>query len=651
MTQSLVHRFQDYGSWRRQVADRVQDYRRWLQSHDLADATIERRLAQVVERLAEDRLTIAFVAEFSRGKSELINAIFFADYGRRLLPTSSGRTTMCPTELKWNPEQPPSLQLLPIETRGAQASVTEFKRLADEWMTFPLDVASGDSLVRTLQRIRDTKRIPLAEARTYGLFANEVPEDAIGAGDEAMVEVPRWRHAVINFPHPLLAHGLVILDTPGLNAIGTEPELTLDLLPNAHAILFVLGVDTGVSKSDAQAWRDYIQPADGREFTRFAVLNKIDNLWDGLRTDDEIEAEVLQQVFYCSDVLGIDGSAIFPVSAQRGLLAKIKGDDALLQKSRLPLLEQALSNNLVPRRREIMRRNTQGDLAELFDRSRAVLETRRRHVEEQRDELLALRGKNSSMVAQMVSRARAEKARFERGLASFQALRSVYSQQANLVFAQLGVDALNEEARVAMLEARASRFTTGVRSAMTGYFDRCRSRLNVAERQIAEIHQMMEAIYRRYEAEQGLKLGVPPAFSLERYHKEFQRIEGLYQRHFDTVLTMLTTEAGTLLRRFLETIATQMRRVFSYANREADQWFRASIQPLETQIRERQQQLRRRLESIKRIHAAADTLDERVRELSASIQKYQAQVAEVDRIEVDLYRVLETGDAVFPVAA
>ena len=32
-----------------------------------------------------------------------------------------------------------------------------------------------------------------------------------------------------------------MLDTPGLNAIGTEPELTLGLLPQAHATVFILG--------------------------------------------------------------------------------------------------------------------------------------------------------------------------------------------------------------------------------------------------------------------------------------------------------------------------------------------------------------------------------------------------------------------------
>ena len=651
MIPSLVHTFQDYGAWRRQVTDGVQEFRRWLQEQNLTDAQVERRLNQIIDRLSEDRLTIAFVAEFSRGKSELINAIFFADYGRRLLPTSAGRTTMCPTELKWNPELPPSLQLLPIETRGVSASISDFKKIPDEWLNFPLDVSSAESLVRTLQRIRDTKRVPVAEARSYGLLVQGSAEDAAADSDGATVEVPRWRHAVINFPHPLLAQGLVILDTPGLNAIGSEPELTLDLLPNAHAVLFLLGLDTGVSKSDMQMWQNYIQPDGGRNLCRFAVLNKIDALWDGIRSDEQIEAEVLQQVMYCSNVLNIDGANIFPVSAQRGLLAKIKGDEPLLHRSRLPLLEQALSNNLVPRRREIMRESTQSDLANLFARTQSVLEERIRSVDDQRSELVTLRGKNIDIVAQMVGKAQAEKTRFERGLAKFQALRGSHSQHANSVLAQLGLDALNEDARLTMLEVRGSRFTKGVRTAMVGYFNRCRLRMKSVDRQIVEVHQTMEATYRRYESEQGLKLGSPPAFSIERYYKEFQRIEGLYQKHFDTLFAMFTTEAMTLLQRFLDTIATQVRRVFTYANREAEQWFREVMAPIELQIRERQQQLRRRLESIKRVHGATETLEDRLRELDQSAARHRSHIEEMQKIARDLNRTLDLNESELAVAA
>ena len=58
-----------------------------------------------------------------------------------------------------------------------------------------------------------------------------MPATPGAGGDDGMLEIPRWRHAIINFPHPLLQQGLVILDTPGLNAIGIEPDLTLNQLP------------------------------------------------------------------------------------------------------------------------------------------------------------------------------------------------------------------------------------------------------------------------------------------------------------------------------------------------------------------------------------------------------------------------------------
>ena len=51
------------------------------------------------------------------------------------------------------------------------------------------------------------------------------------------------------FPHPLLKQRFDHRrHTQVLNAIGTEPELTLNLIPNAHAVLFILAADTGVTK-------------------------------------------------------------------------------------------------------------------------------------------------------------------------------------------------------------------------------------------------------------------------------------------------------------------------------------------------------------------------------------------------------------------
>ena len=88
---------------------------------------MEERLRRLETQMRSDKVMVAFVAEFSRGKSELINAIFFAGYKRRIMPASAGRTTMCPTELGYDADVPPCLRLLPIETRLQPQPLMEWR--------------------------------------------------------------------------------------------------------------------------------------------------------------------------------------------------------------------------------------------------------------------------------------------------------------------------------------------------------------------------------------------------------------------------------------------------------------------------------------------------------------------------------------------
>ena len=106
---TIASHFSAYSAWRTALASSVLRIRVWLNENELADGQTDLRMDRLLERLRGDRLTVAFVAEFSRGKSELINAIFFGDYGQRVLPSSAGRTTMCPTELLWDDARPPSI--------------------------------------------------------------------------------------------------------------------------------------------------------------------------------------------------------------------------------------------------------------------------------------------------------------------------------------------------------------------------------------------------------------------------------------------------------------------------------------------------------------------------------------------------------------
>ena len=165
----LAHQFAAYTEWRQALVDTICDYRSWLNEQELNDGQIDQRIQHLLERLREDKLNVAFVAEFSRGKSELINAIFFAGYGQRLLPSSAGRTTMCPTELLYDPSKPSELQLLPIETRTSDATTTEYKRYPDEWKVFEFSVDSSESMVEAFKEVSRTKRVKVEEAESYGL--------------------------------------------------------------------------------------------------------------------------------------------------------------------------------------------------------------------------------------------------------------------------------------------------------------------------------------------------------------------------------------------------------------------------------------------------------------------------------------------------
>ncbi|MGB7501203.1 MAG: dynamin family protein [Azonexus sp.] len=635
---TLAHQLAAYTAWRSRLSANIGEFRRWLADNELSDAQSDLRLSQLLERLREDRLNVAFVAEFSRGKSELINAIFFADYGSRILPSSAGRTTMCPTELLYDADKTPRIELLPIQTRAANGSVSEYKRYPEEWLMVPLDVESADVMHEALRHVSETIRVAPEEAGRLGFEVGEETSELYRVGNDGLVEVPRWRHAVINFPHPLLKQGLVILDTPGLNAIGAEPELTLSLLPNAHAILFILAADTGVTQSDLNIWKEHIGDGGSAKRGRVVVLNKIDGQWDELKTLAEIDAEIAHQVDSCAAILNLPERQIFPVSAQKGLVAKINGDAALLERSRLPILEAALSGELIPAKQDIVRDSTESEFGEVSLRVRGLLESRLAGLREQLGELTELRGKNKGVVEYMMGKVRADKVEFETGLQRYYAVRSVFSTLSNNLFGHLGLDALRhltQETRETMVEANFSRTLS---EAMGNFFSRSRYALARSTGEIGEIQNMMEAVYKKFSVEHGLKLGSPAAFSLLRYDKELDRLEAWCNTHLNTMRSLLTIDKKNITQKFFEEVAVQVRRAFERANKDAETWLRAIMAPMETQVREHQIQLKRRLESIKRIHQATDTLEDRISELE-SIEKDLLQ--QINALEAVVGRVRE----------
>ena len=531
---------------------------------------------------------------------------------------------MCPTELMYDAAYPPCIRLLPIETRATTLSTSDYRDTPAAWTVLPLQLDAGDKMNEVFKQVSMTKHVSIAEAKRFGLYDESDPDIAATLDDEGQIEISLWRHAIINFPHPLLKQGLVILDTPGLNAIGTEPELTLNLIPSAHAVLFILAAETGVTKSDIEVWRTHIGPGAGR----IVVLNKIDAMWDELKSEAENNSEIERQQASVAHMLALEPRQVFPVSAQKALVGKINHDMALLEKSRLGALEAALFNEMIPAKQDIIRKQLEEDINALVATQQGMLAARVRDIVEQLQELKSLRGKNKSVIAHMMKRVEVEKKEFDASLFKLQGTRSVFARLSTELYTTLGMDLVQQEITKVREAMEGARFATGIKGPVRDFFGQARANLQLSAGKIVEIGQMMEMMYKKFAAEHGLTLAVPMAFSIDKYLRELDKIEEVYAKQFGTT-SLLLTSRNAIMERFFDSIASRVRRTFRAANADVEAWLKVIMSPLEAQIRQHKDQLKHRLASIQRIHDASDTLE-------TKIGSFESSHAEIENVKARL---------------
>jgi hypothetical protein len=622
---SFNDQFDRHGAWRREFALRLKLLSEWLKDHELLDSAVEERLRRLETQIRSDKVMVAFVAEFSRGKSELINAIFFAGYKRRIMPASAGRTTMCPTELGWDGDVPPCLRLLPIETRLQPQPLMEWRGAPEKWTRVDLDVNDPAQLAQAFEKVSEVRHVSKDEAKALGFWHDDRPQDNPMTDAQGRVEIPKWRHALINIAHPLLKQGLVILDTPGLNAIGAEPELTVNLIPQAHAVVFILAADTGVTKSDLAIWREHLAAEQDNMDSRLVVLNKIDTMWDQLSSQEQIAAQIERQRVTSAEILGLPAEQVIPVSAQKALLAKVQKDNELLEKSNLPLLERALGHGVMGQRQKILRSAVAAGVGELRTEASRSINIRRRDLAEQMIELKGLRGKNTSVIKHMRQRIEQEQRDFDASGARIHAVRSVHGKLLRDVFTMLGTAALKTEMTELTDALRQPGFKVGVRKAYGATFERLRTTLQKAQATSGEIQSMLTGTFRQLNAEYGFSLQAPREPELARYERDLDLVERSHMQYLG-VTNALRLAQPEFADRLVRALATRLRVVYESALGEVELWNKSAAAQLDAQLRERRRNFSRRLEAIERIQQAASGLDERITE----IEQQEVAIDELD---------------------
>lgn len=641
---TLEQQITDYRHWREQLAAAISDYRDWLDLTGAGDAMQDLRLYDMAESVKKDRLVLAFVAEFARGKTETINALFFSDFKSRLLPCDAGRTTMCPTEIFWDGNEEPYIKLLPIETRKRDDGLTALKMEPSQWVRLRLDTGSADAMKEALRVLVEQKEVSVDEARELGLWNDQDITMQHALKTRGKVDVPVWRHALINYPHPLLKSGLVILDTPGLNTLGTEPELTIKIIPNAHAVIFLLATDTGVTKSDMEIWTRFIRDRTSR---KMAVLNKIDILWDDLKSEAAIDAMIQTQVESTAHQLNMPASDVFAISAQKALVARVKNDATLLNRSGIIRLEQALAQGVVATKHEILCNTIVSETGNMVKASRKTMQQRLTTTRERQEELNSLRGKNHEEVNVLLSNVATDRKLYEESVRTFNEGSQRIMQTGEAMMHKLSLSQLDRMLENSQQKIGDSWTTRGLNQGMKSLI---RETIDLAEqisRQSLELSDEGESLYRLFHTKHGFEQRKPPALDLTDFHHGMMELQELADAFCADPVNVMT-EKHFLIRKFFYTLIGQARAQFEKARQDANQWLKGLLAPLKLQVSEHKAHLDQRTEALMKIHANLETLQKNIDELQQQRTLLQNQSTSLDQLLLKLMKSVKKAEKPVP---
>ncbi len=634
---SLHRQMSSYHRWRRQLDERLQRFEAWNLTQGMATQSTLACLERARQLLRNETFTIACVGEFSRGKTELINALLYTGDGRRLLPSQPGRTTMCPTEIFWDVREPANcVRLLPIETRRSNTSLHSFKRIPHNWVTIPFDARDHEQTRAAINQVSASKQVEPAEAVRLGFDLRDLGE----RDSDGLVAIPAWRHALICLDHPLLRQGLRIVDTPGLNALGNEPELTLRTLPDAQAVLFMLSADTGVTASDMAIWREHIQALRQHHCTAvIALLNKVDSLWDELSSPSEIDATVLRLRQLTARQLALSPEHVVALSARQGLLAKIGRRPEQLERSNFHQLERMLGELLVRHQQQIVSHRLIGDCYNLVISSRNTLSRRLQAAEEELAELRVTAPRDAAnKLAQLREQIRSRHHDYHKQSLSLRTSQRLLEAQQDTLLAPVSQLQLERHIDVAQQKMAQSWTSLGLTRAIGEFFEDVHNSIHHLEYEIERANRVLVSIFERPEH------GYNPNDLIMRHLLKIQRqrrqLYQLQQRAelFRGSLSNLLLHRRALIGRFINTLVQEVRHVYSDINEHAQQWVAEALTPLFHNNHYQKQLLEQQMLRLTQLQGQRNDWHQQLESLQTDI--YQLQTA-LDGIE-PLYRDLLT---------
>jgi hypothetical protein len=397
-------------------------------------------------------------------------------------------------------------------------------------------------------------------------------------------------------------------------------------------VVFVLAADTGVTKSDMDMWQYHIRGYRATHKKGLAVvLNKIDAMWDDLHGEEGLDKSIRSQVTATAKILEVDENSIFPVSAKQALLAKVKGDEGLLRKSRLQALESYLSDDVLKARQELLLEIAGHEVGQLVRQSAGVLITQIKELERQLAELRKVDSTNQSAIKNLMVQTREEQGRYMTSVEDFQASRRVLSVQTRLLVDSLAPDKIAAQVRQIKKDMAASLTTHGMRQEMKRVVNELRLVVEKAADLAEETNQLVTVVYRKFEDEHGFTAVRPALFLIRKYQIDLEQLLEEAEEFRQSAASAIH-EQSHVVQRLYGTVVAKAQDVLLQAHKEAANWGAMALSPLVLQIKDRKQSIESRLEMLRKISESNESLDDAIENLEVQLAPLRRMYSELGEI-------------------
>jgi hypothetical protein len=368
-----------------------------------------------------------------------------------------------------------------------------------------------------------------------------------------------------------------------------------------------------------------------------AVLNKIDILWDDLKSEAEVQAMIQSQVDATARQLSLPPEDVFAISDQKALVARIRNDAELLMRSGIERLEEVLSKDVVATKHKILSDTVINETANMVKASRKTMQQRLAAIRSQQAELDSLRGKNRDVVQSLLTSVSADRKLYDESVRTFNEANQRIMKQGEALMQQLSLTQLDKLLEKSREEIGDSWTTRGLNRGMKRLIQETTKLAEKISQQSLELVDAGESLYLLFHTQHGFEQQKPPHLDMSTFHQSMMALEQHADEFCADPLNVMT-EKHFLVRKFFYTLVTQVRAQFEKARNNAGVWLKGLLAPLKLQIGDHKMQLDRRTESLMKVHENMASLQKNIDEVELQASALQRQSAALDQILLTLMK-------------